>query len=174
MSKTMKDLDKFLKNLSDGLMKGTQLRKPIHSGVIQLMTHPDNHTLVLSCVDDVIRIVKADTIIEMRGHTNNISSIDINSEGTLICSGSADRTVKLWDMNGAIVQNYNSHIAMVNKAIFSFDGKNVLTASDDNTAMILPITIDQVFQKLNKEKVRGEINELSDSEKKIYGIPLNN
>ena len=59
---------------------------------------------------------------------------------------------------------------MINTVKFSKDGKYVLTASDDNTARIIPWRVEDVLHKINVEKVRGEVWQISEEDKKLYGI----
>ena len=69
---------------------------------------------------------------------------------------------------------------------FSRDGKQVVTARGDGTARIWTIepkepasaimkskdstNVDLILQKINIEKVRGDVYQLSEADKKVYGI----
>ena len=50
----------------------------MHLIVRELCWHPDRCTL--------------------KGHSNYVNSVAFNSEGTLLASGSDDRTIKLWNV----------------------------------------------------------------------------
>ena len=65
---------------------------------------------------------------------------------------------------------YVGHKAVVEKAKFSPDGKYILTASDDHTARIMPVSVEMVLDKINKEKVRGEVMELTKEELEIFDV----
>ncbi|ETO34688.1 hypothetical protein RFI_02403, partial [Reticulomyxa filosa] len=76
------------------------------------------------------------------GHTNNVWSIDYSTLGDcqLICSGSADKTVRVWDVdNNKQIQSFNGHSNSVYCARFSSyhyhnSHQNVICSSSyDNT-----------------------------------------
>jgi WD40 repeat protein len=59
-----------------------------------------------------------------------------SASSILIASASSDRTVKLWQPDGTTVATLNGHSGAVNKVLFSADGRKVVSASADNTAII--------------------------------------
>ncbi|MFB2898616.1 hypothetical protein ACE1CI_37355, partial [Aerosakkonemataceae cyanobacterium BLCC-F50] len=50
-----------------------------------------------------------------------------------ILSGSDDKTLKLWDTSGKLLQTFRGHQNSVSAVTFSADGKTILSGSDDNT-----------------------------------------
>ncbi len=76
----------------------------------------------------------------------------------------------MWDIEGKLIQTYPLHKAAVFKAKFTKDGKYILTASLDHTARITPVSVDMVLDKINKEKVRGDVYQLTEEELKVFGI----
>jgi eukaryotic-like serine/threonine-protein kinase len=71
------------------------------------------------------------------GHTAPIRALSLSADGTLLASGSADNTVKIWDVSsGKLLQTLKGHTAPVNSVALSQDGKTVISGSDDNTIKI--------------------------------------
>jgi len=99
-----------------------------------------------------------------------ISDFNFSNDSKFIVSSSADKSIKLWNSEGKIVHNYTIHKAGVYKVKFNKDGRYILSASDDKTARLMPTDINTVFDKINKEKVRGDVYELTKEELKLYGI----
>ena len=56
-------------------------------------------------------------------------------------SGSADKTIKLWDAaSGALIHTFEGHTGSVNEVAFSPDGTRVLSGSDDGTLKLWDAT----------------------------------
>jgi WD40 repeat protein/serine/threonine protein kinase len=74
-----------------------------------------------------------------------IASVDISPDGTLLVTGSWDRTAKIWDIHTgkAVIKLEGSHRGFVNSVRFSPDGKAILTASDDGSARLWDVATGQ-------------------------------
>jgi hypothetical protein len=69
-----------------------------------------------------------------------------------------------------LVETYNVHSASVMKASFSKDDRFILSCSNDQKACITPVSVDMILNKIEQEKVRGIIYQLSDEDKAVFGI----
>ncbi len=63
-----------------------------------------------------------------------VSSVAFSPDGTRLLSGSADRTLKLWDAaTGALLRTLEGHSDHVRSVAFSPDGTRLLSGSDDRS-----------------------------------------
>ncbi|MCL2004870.1 MAG: hypothetical protein FWG73_01785 [Planctomycetaceae bacterium] len=82
-------------------------------------------------------ITAARSILEIRGHTNDVSSVAFSPDGRRIVTSSSDRTARIWDAeSGRELQTLSGHTDDVNFAAFSPDGRHIVTSSSDRTARI--------------------------------------
>lgn len=95
------------------------------------------------------------------GHTAPIRALSLSADGTLLVSGSADNTIKIWDMsNGKLLKTLKGHTAPVTSVAISRDGKTVISGSEDSTIKIwdVPTAV-----------LRHTLTEHSD---KVYAVAL--
>jgi WD40 repeat protein len=70
-------------------------------------------------------------------HTNSIQSIDVDTKGEYIISGSTDRTVKLWDLNNyTLLHTFTNTNKIINSVKFSYDGEYIAARDTSGTITI--------------------------------------
>ncbi|MGB3768471.1 MAG: caspase family protein [Phormidesmis sp.] len=72
--------------------------------------------------------------LRIEGHSHFVYSVAFSPDGERIISGSADCTLRLWDLKGnAIGKPFKGHSSSVYSVAFSPDGAYIVSGSDDNT-----------------------------------------
>jgi WD40 repeat protein len=67
-------------------------------------------------------------------HLDAVTTVSLSSDGSLALSGSADRTVKIWDIaTGHCLRTLVGHSAEITSTCFSGDGQYILSGSADRT-----------------------------------------
>lgn len=75
--------------------------------------------------------------VELKGHTDVLSSAVFSPDGTMVLTASYDKTAKVWSTtSGEVVTVLTGHEGVVLVAAFSPDGSRVVTASNDRTARV--------------------------------------
>ncbi|AFY43471.1 CHAT domain-containing protein [Nostoc sp. PCC 7107] len=69
-------------------------------------------------------------------HEAAIQTIAFSPNGQIIASGSADKTIRIWDLHGKELKILREHQAIITSLAFSPDGKTLASASEDGEVKI--------------------------------------
>jgi len=67
------------------------------------------------------------------GHSGPIAAVNFSPDGGLVVSGSADGSVRVWNVQSGVMAHRFSHTDEVTGAAFTTDGKTVISSSWDKT-----------------------------------------
>ncbi|MCD4685370.1 MAG: WD40 repeat domain-containing protein [Anaerolineae bacterium] len=105
---------------------------------------PDGHTLAAAAPQGVlvydIANINADARL-LRGHKRAVTAVAYNTAGTVLASGGADQTVRLWDaVTGAPVVTLIAHGRDITTLTFSPDDTMLTAGSLDGTVRLWDMT----------------------------------
>ncbi|MBW8049251.1 MAG: WD40 repeat domain-containing protein [Cytophagales bacterium] len=144
-----------------------------HSEQIKELTFSKDDQFFATTSADKTAIIwdmKGNAIKILKGHTDIVNDIDFSNDGQYLVTGSNDKTVRIWDMNGNELQIITGHTSLVFMVSFSPNDNYILSASNDHKALLMPVFAKNALHKINVEKVRGEVWQMTEDDKKLYGI----
>ncbi len=95
---------------------------------------PDTKIRVITSIQEVVYAMQEKN--RLLGHSSFVSSVAFSPDGKTIATGSLDKTVKLWNLEGKELQTFKGHSAEVSSVAFSPDGKIIVTGSGDKTVKL--------------------------------------
>ena len=107
--------------------------------VICFAVHPNGEEIVVAMQSSLLRHYNMDTkeiVRSFRGHQMPVLAMDYDKTGTLVATGSADKTVRVWDVpRGYCTHNFRDHSDIVQLVQFHPDPAQCIlfSASDDST-----------------------------------------
>jgi len=73
----------------------------------------------------------------LSGHSNVVCSLAFSSDGTLLVSGSCDKTIKLWDVQtGGVVKTLCGHTGQIHSVSISANNTMIASGSHDRTTCL--------------------------------------
>ncbi|MEM7556228.1 MAG: AAA-like domain-containing protein [Cyanobacteria bacterium P01_A01_bin.84] len=98
-------------------------------------------------------LYSAQEINRIEGHKSIVWEVSLSSDGLKIASASDDKTLKLWNRAGKLLQSFKGHDSRVYSVSFSPDSKKLASAGDDNTLKLWKLdgTLLKTFKGHNRK-----------------------
>ncbi|MEQ9237690.1 TIR domain-containing protein [Coleofasciculus sp. E2-BRE-01] len=131
----IKSLGLYSVSLSDSNRQFDALIEAIKAGR-QLQKHKGTESIVLTALQAAVYGKGYRERNRLTGHQDDIHSLTFSPDGKMIASGSADNTIKLWNLQGQELHTLKGHKDWVISLAFSPNGKMIASASWDRTAKL--------------------------------------
>jgi WD40 repeat protein len=120
-----------IEGLIAGVIAGAQLRR-LFSQIDDSsnMLKPNTQMRTITALEQVVYGVNEYNRLE--GHGYWVNKVRYSRDGKFIASVSSDRTIKIWQANGLLLQTLHGHSNAVTGVGFSPNGKLLVTCSRDN------------------------------------------
>ena len=84
----------------------------------------------------------------LTGHQDGVTTISLNSDGTLLASGSGDRTIKLWNTKtGELIKTLRGHTSQINSLAFSSDDKSIISGEEQQGLFWWNLDMDDLLNR---------------------------
>lgn len=113
-------------------------------------TKPETHRQVISTLQAAIYNIREYN--RCIGHRDKVTSVRFNPGGNLIASASADRTIKVWDLDGNLLNTLRGHDSVVRSVHFSPNGKLLASTGDDGTIKLWEVETGTEIKALQGRK----------------------
>jgi WD40 repeat protein len=126
---------------------------PLERQVEVLGFSPDERLLLCQSNKDLVlrQIPTGRVLHRLRGHTENPGSFAFSPDSRLLATGSADRTIRLWDTRtGRAIDVLRGHTGTVENVEFSADGRTLVSDGSEDVLRLWSIAKRQEMLRFDK------------------------
>ncbi|MBD2015500.1 TIR domain-containing protein [Microcoleus sp. FACHB-53] len=119
----------------EGLIEAIRAGEQLQQIQKQKITDKKTESIVLRALQEAIygTTLREHNRLVGQGHLTDVNAAVFSPDGKTIASISDDNTIKLWNLQGKLLQTLDKHTDRVRGTAFSPDGKTIASASADKT-----------------------------------------
>jgi len=108
-------------------------------------------------------------VVLTTGHTDMVTSIDYNKDGSIMATGSLDKLVKLWDVKSAKeLRTLSGNDGRIESVEFSPSGKFISAVLNSNQIKIWEVSTGKLIVKIENTSTYDDLDFVKDDERIIY------
>jgi WD40 repeat protein len=131
----------------------------------------DDSGIILSFGDRTINIydIMGNLKVSLPEQESEINQIFLSNGEDILLTLSKEKKLKLWNLNGDLLYEFNKNGEKITTACFSQDGSQILTGHQDGQVKIW-LTPKAIYYKLKNKNC--SLRELTKEEKKALGVNI--
>jgi WD40 repeat protein len=123
---------------------------------------------------DVYDLPAGKPVFTLQGHTGTVNDVQYSPDGSLLATGSDDKSIRLWDAKkGTLLRTLTGHQERVTRLVFSPDGKKLVSGADDNSIRLWNVADGSAIKAKNLSAENWEVHYLAflpDNQSVVYNI----
>lgn len=150
-----------------------------HASVSQVAYNKENNLLISASGHHLYLwdLIKSELKCSFGSHTDDITAVAVSPDGTLLVSGSKDRTIQLYDaLSGELQRSINAHERGVTCVAVSPNGQIIASGSRDGTICLWDVKTGKCLLTLSKDKSKhkGWITQITFSPDRLTFATVSN
>jgi WD40 repeat protein len=130
--------------------------------------------IISAGLDQKLKLIEIDTGDEVRtftGHTDLVTSVNLNPYSDKIITSGRDRTIRVWDfLSGLQMLKINAHTGGAYSAKFDQKGKYIISGGDDNLVKLWDASTGKLISEFSGHRgCVGDVNMTEDQKYIISG-----
>jgi len=112
---------------------------PDNSNPLSIQWHPKGQKFAVASLNsNLVQLRNLETLqdVNLDGHLGLVYKVVFHPEGQIIATASEDKTIKLWHIEGTLLDTLTQHSDSVNDLQFSPDGETLASAGADNKIIL--------------------------------------
>ncbi|KAH8582048.1 WD41 repeats containing [Cryptosporidium sp. chipmunk genotype I] len=122
---------------------------------------PNGKYLIVSLLDNTVLVLYSDTLkqfLVLYGHSLPVACLDVSHDNTIVATGSADKTIKIWGLDfGNIQRSFHAHNECVTQVCFVRDTHYLVSTARDGSLKLWDTDKGELITILHQKSTYGQV-----------------